>query len=122
MAEPHEERDAAARLAGEGAQHPPPQGGVGAVHRAQRAGRRSLRLPTRPSVVRVAWAAADFGDAADAVDRAAAEHPGVNGTDPRILAAVRLSGPVGPVPAEDMQRLSGLRRAALTRRPGQAFP
>ncbi len=42
----------------------------------------------------MARAAADFGDAADAVDRAAAEWLGVHRTDLRVLAAVRLAGRV----------------------------
>ncbi len=42
----------------------------------------------------MARAAADFGDAADAVDRAAAEWLGINRTDLRVLAAVRLGGRV----------------------------
>jgi DNA-binding MarR family transcriptional regulator len=46
------------------------------------------------AVQRVARAAADFGDAADAVDRAAAEWLGINRTDLRVLAAVRLGGRV----------------------------
>jgi DNA-binding MarR family transcriptional regulator len=46
------------------------------------------------SLQRVARAAADFGEARDAVDAAAAERLRVNRTDLRILAAARLAGPV----------------------------
>ncbi|QJY50246.1 MarR family winged helix-turn-helix transcriptional regulator [Pseudonocardia broussonetiae] len=82
-------------------------------------------MSKQSSVVQVARAAADFGDAADAVDRAAAEHLGVNRTDLRILAAVRLGGPVSagalagavdlspPATTEAVQRL--VARGLLTR-------
>lgn len=43
---------------------------------------------------RAARAAADFGDAGDAVDQAGADRLGVNRTDYRILGAVQLRGPM----------------------------
>lgn len=73
----------------------------------------------------MARAAADFGDANDAVDRAAAEHLGVHRTDLRILATVLLDGPLSagalagavdlspPATTEAVQRL--VARGLLTR-------
>jgi DNA-binding MarR family transcriptional regulator len=68
-------------------------------------------MSKQSAVQRAARAAADFGDAADAVRQAAAAHLGVNRTDFRILSSLRAGEAMS---AGELATAAGLSPAATT--------